>query len=260
MNRKIITLLSFGTLLIFGVQTQAQTLRVLTVEYSPYEYSVSNGADDDVAADGVAVRVVRAAFAKMNQDISVEFFPWKRALQMVRIGEADAIFTIFKTSDREEFLYYPEEPLLYQTMSIWKNHRADLDFSGKLESVKGASVGLVDGFSYGDFVDEALRSNVLDNIDYVSDSLLNVKKLVAGRVDFIITDDYNAVAQLAMLNASDKAVKLTPSISSPASYIAFSKANDLEDISIKINQVLLDMKSSGEHQKIIDGYLMKTAY
>ncbi|MFN3130839.1 substrate-binding periplasmic protein [Roseibium sp.] len=154
-----ITLIPMG--LAFGATAvKAETVRLVTLEYPPYQYEA--GPD----ADGIVVRILRDAFAKMNADISIEVLPWKRSLKMVETGDADAIFTAYKTAERETFLDYSKTVLMPQVVSVWVNKDKSVAFDGSMDSLSDVSIGLVDGLSYGGTVDDAIKSGVLTSLDY----------------------------------------------------------------------------------------------
>ncbi len=242
-----ITLIAMG--LAFGATAvKAETVRLVTLEYPPYQYEA--GSD----ADGIVVRILREAFAKMNADISIEVLPWKRSLKMVETGDADAIFTAYKTAERETFLDYSKTVLMPQVVSVWVNKDKSVAFDGSMDSLSDVSIGLVDGLSYGGTVDDAIKSGVLTSLDYAPESSNNIKKLMGGRIDAVIMNKYGAMHHLKNLGGLEKVEELEPELSSVPSYIAFSKANNLAGMRDELDTILQGMIDSGEYQSIINAY------
>jgi len=231
-----------------SVTAQADTVKLVTLEYPPYEYH------DGDKADGIAVRIVQEAFRKMGKDVSIEVLPWKRALHMTKTGDADAIFTAYKNDERVTFLDYSETVLMPQVLSVWVKKGSDIAFDGTMESIASADIGLVDGISYGAVVDDAIKAGTLKSLDYAPESSNNIKKLMGGRIDAVIMNKYGAMHHLKQQNGLGEVVELQPEISSVPSYIAFSKANNLAGMRDELDGVLQEMIASGEYQAIIDAY------
>jgi len=245
----IVRSLGIGIAAVFlTVAAQAETVKLVTLEYPPYEYQAGD------KADGIAVRIVREAFKKMGKDVSIEVLPWKRALHMTKTGEADAIFTAYKNDERVTFLDYSETVLMPQVLSVWVKKGSDVAFDGSMESIATADIGLVDGISYGAVVDEAVKAGTLKSLDYAPESSNNIKKLMGGRIDAVIMNKYGAMHHLKQQNGLDQVVELQPEVSSVPSYIAFSKANNLAGMRDELDGVLQEMIASGEYQGIIDAY------
>lgn len=245
-----ISLLSVMISLFIVITTvHAKTLNLVTFSYPPYEYSVNN------RAEGIVVRILQNAFAELDQEITIEILPWKRAIAMVKSGEADAIFTAFKNDERVKFLDYSEFVLMPQILSVWVLKNSNISFDGTLKSLSETQIGLVSGISYGKSVDTAIKGGTLANVEYAPGSKNNVKKLIAGWVDAIIMNKYGAMYHLKSQNALGKVQELQPQVSTVPSYIAFSKANNLSELRDKLDVLLQTMKDSGEYQNIITDYL-----
>ncbi|WP_276571904.1 substrate-binding periplasmic protein [Desulfonema magnum] len=96
----------------------------------------------------------------MDLDVIVEFckqngirhefkaFPWKRALMNIKEGEADGIFTLFRTKEREEFLYYPSVPINTVKTVIWARKESGIKIR-ELNDLKSHSLGVIAGYKYG---------------------------------------------------------------------------------------------------------------
>ncbi|GAA0780582.1 transporter substrate-binding domain-containing protein [Roseibium denhamense] len=242
---------AFCLLAILSVPARAEAIKLVTLEYPPYEYETETGAD------GIVVRILQEAFQKMGKDIEISVLPWKRALNMTQTGEADAIFTAYKTPERETFLDYSETVLMPQVLSVWAKKGSDIGFDGSIESLSNVSIGLVDGISYGTAVDDAVAAGTLKSLDYAPESSNNIKKLLGGRIDAVIMNKYGAMHHLKNQNGLDQVAEIEPEISSVPSYIAFSKANGLADLRDQLDGVLQEMIASGEYQSIIDAYFQE---
>lgn len=235
-------------LVLTTVPLRAEQLRLVTFEYPPYEYL------DGAEADGLVVRIVREVLRRLDRPATIQVLPWKRALHLVRIGEADAIFTAFKTDEREQFLDYSNMVLMPQTLSVWVRKESEIGFDGTMASLAKTDIGLVEGISYGPIVDEAVKAGQLLSLDYVPESSNNISQLLGKRIDAVIMNKYGAMHHLKLFNALEEVEELQPAISSVPSFIAFSKKSDLAELRDAFDGVLEEMITSGEYQAIIDAY------
>lgn len=230
---------------------QADTLRFVTLSYPPYEY------EDGDRVDGIVVRLLREAFARMGHELEIEVLPWKRALLMARQGTVDGIFTVYKTEERLKFLDYSETVVMPQVVSIWALKGSELAFDGTMESLRDVPIGVVHGVSYGQVADAAIADGTLEQLDYAPNSSHNIKKLLAGRTRAVIMNRYGALYHLRLQDGFDKVEELEPEISAVPSYLGFSKARNLTGLRDRFDEVLQAMIASGDYQDIVDGYYLE---
>lgn len=174
--KKILVLTACLSLLSFGAF--AKTFKLVSEAYPPYEYQ-ENGKNI-----GMDVEILDLITKKTGVEIKIEFIPWKRALEMVKDGSADGIFSLAKTPEREEFLHYPGTPL-YQGKTVLFAHP---DYKGdpkSLEDLKGKTVSIVTDNSYGAEFD----GNKEIQKDASSDQDTQMRKLIAGRVPLTVANE-----------------------------------------------------------------------
>ncbi|WP_420412365.1 substrate-binding periplasmic protein [Roseibium sp.] len=235
-----------GWLLCTG--THAETYKLVTLNYPPYEYQKGD------QVDGIVVRVLRRAFAKLGHEIEIEVLPWKRALLMARTGAADGIFTVYKTQERLSFLDYSKTIVMPQVVSLWALTNVEVPYNGDLASLSDVSIGLVDGVSYGAAADEVIHSGLLKHLEYAPDSQHNIMKLLAGRTAVIMMNRYGAMYHLKKFRSLKDVRELQPVVSSVPSYIAFSKKRKLTALRDQLDTVLQSMLKGGEFETIYDSY------
>jgi len=232
------------------VHATTSTVRLVTQEYPPYIQTA------DGSVDGVAVRVVSRAFAKLGYDVEIEVLPWARALYKVRTGLADGIFTIFKTSERETFLDYSQQVLFQQEIRVV--HRSNVRiFEDAIQSFDfGAysSVCVINQFSYGSRIDTALAQNQFDQVLRLTLAPQCLRMLESGRARLWISNYFGARALINQLNMKDMVTINPHPIEDTPSYIAFSKAKELSTLRDQFDHALADMKATGEYQAIVDDF------
>ena len=79
---------------------------------------------------GVAADIVREAFRRMGRPVRIGIYPWGRSLSMAESGQADAIFTIDKTSEREARLDHSRQVLMPQEVSLFVWQDSPIRFDG----------------------------------------------------------------------------------------------------------------------------------
>jgi polar amino acid transport system substrate-binding protein len=79
---------------------QADELRFVTEDFPPFSYATAATGTEDRAA-GPFVEIVAAVCARLRIDCPVQLLPWRRALALAEDGEAQGIFTVIRSPDRE---------------------------------------------------------------------------------------------------------------------------------------------------------------
>ena len=90
-----------------------EPLNLVTFDYYPAMYKVKGNLKE------CAVEIVKEAFKRMGQEITIRMVPMKRGQYMLKKGRADGMFTLYKTPERETFAYYPELPVLSRGISFY---------------------------------------------------------------------------------------------------------------------------------------------
>lgn len=229
----------------------APALRLVTLVFPPLEYEDENGH-----ADGAAVEIVRTVLSEMGYKVSVEVLPWSRSLGLVKEGKADAIFTAYKNPEREAFLDFGNEILIPQVCSLYIKAGSDKTFNGDVRELIGQRVGILNTISYGQIFDRAkdelgIKTERVDSLD------LNFKKLVAGRLDYVISNRYSAQIEIDALGLEKDVKELVMPVEVTPSYIAFSKARQLTGLRDKFDVALRDLKKSGRYYKILERYKVR---
>jgi polar amino acid transport system substrate-binding protein len=225
--------------------TNTTALELVTLQYPPYEYLEAG------EVKGVAVEIVRKVFERMKRPITITVYPWDQSLDMIKKGEADAIFTIFKTPERETFLDYSHEVFMTQVVSFFVTSDSNILFEGDLHKLSMYTFGVVRTVSYGSTFDDAVKSGVIRNIEISETGEENMKKLLQGRFDILVSNRYGALDIVKKMNKRNQVKELTPALQSVPSYIAFSKKRRLTSVRDEFDIILRNMKDDGTYDRII---------
>ncbi|WP_460031879.1 substrate-binding periplasmic protein [Megalodesulfovibrio paquesii] len=209
MRTVILTILA----LVFPLSAMAaEPLTFVMESYEPYEYTEAG------AFKGFDVEAIRKLCARLDCEPHFVDVPWARATQMVQEGDAHAIFSLFKTPEREAFLVYPEERLS-QERNVLVTQKGAAPITS-MADLAGKTVGIVSGYTYGDPFDastEFTKEEATNN-----DMLL--KKLAAGRSDAVVINQLVLETVAGPLGLAE-AFEIQPLVISEGDmFVAFSKA------------------------------------
>jgi len=237
----------FYWILLMLVAPTSAALKLVTLEYPPY-IETSSGE-----VDGLAVQVVRSVFAQLSIPIEIEVLPWGRAISYVENGQADGIFTAFKTPERETFADYSNEVLFDQNIRMIRLRSSLLHWSQ--HEIERWSVCVVSNVSYGNWLDSMIKQEKFRQVFRVTTQEQCVRMLLSGRADYWVSNEYGAKSIAADLQVLASLHFIEPPIESTPSYIAFSKRRRHTQLINDIDEILKSMKEDGRYQKIIDSYL-----
>ena len=225
---------------------RAESYTCVSLEYPPL---IQQGRDG--RPHGFAVALVEQIFKQLGHTVTIKIYPWSRSLAMIRLGQADCIFTLYRTSEREQFLDYSQEILARQIVYFYAQDNASFSFNGDLKSVKGFRIGVVRGIDYGPKF-EGARATL--NINEASTVEQNFRKLAVGRVDLIPSNMYTAnatIAHPAMQEYKGKFIKLATPIEVVPSYIGFSKTKRLTTLRDRFDVELRKFYLTDEYGRLL---------
>ena len=230
-----------------GPSASAQkSVRLVCDIWPPYQTLSSSGYS------GLSVDIVRAVYSRLGvTEVEITSRPWKRALAMVRFGDAEGLFSANRTPDREDHLLYPDEPLLQAPWVIWT--RDDLTIHS-LDDLKGRTVGVVLGYSYTpefwDFIEKYCIVERVHNDD------INFRKVAQGRIDATIAELGNGLILAAEVGGVHPNAE--PVIKEDGLYIVFNPALVSEKSVSEFSRALKQFKTTPEYRALLEKYLGTT--
>ena len=174
-----------GTLAIalaLGTTSQAQTLRVFTEQWPPYNY------EEDGQAKGLAVEMVQALLKESGYPQEMAFLPWNRAYATALKDPNVVLFTLGRTAEREPlfdwiFQVSKREIWLFRLAS-----RSDLQLN-TLDDARPFKIGTgaMEDAKTRDLVRKGfIIGKNLDSVQSPDSERTNVEKLRLGRIDFLV--------------------------------------------------------------------------
>ncbi|MDD9304351.1 MAG: transporter substrate-binding domain-containing protein [Desulfobacter sp.] len=199
---------------------------------------------------GFEIDIFNSVIEKMNLRAAFKMLPWVRCLKYLEQGKADVLISMLKTPERERYAYYPEEHISVSKTMFFKKSNTHIAFNGSYEELKGYTIGVILGFSYGTAFDQA---RYLDK-DVSIDTKMLITKLLKGRNDLAAENHAVMIAKAFQFGIKDDIQSFGPPIHTQKLYAGFSKIQGLEKICHDFSVHLCDFKKSKQYQAIFEKY------
>lgn len=227
----------------------AATLHCVSFEYPPLIHHTA-----DRTPEGLAVEVVTAVLAQMGHTMQLDLYPWARSLALAYQGQADCIFTLYRSAEREQYLDYSREPLATQVIYLYARKDLPLGFDGNLASLAHLRVGTAHKVNYGPKFEEARRRLAIDEAPTIEQNFL---KLALGRIDVAPSHVHTASFTLespALQKYAGRIVRLPVPVETVESYIAFPKKRGLVELRDRFDLQLRQFVGSAEYRRLLEKY------
>lgn len=248
MKKRVIAVLLFMLGIVLTISAAEKKMLLVCEEYPPYQYS-ENGR-----VVGIHNDIVEEAAKNLGIKVEIILVPWPRALQMVKTGKADGIFSIFKTKEREEYLYFPKWGIS-KAKNIFITYKGSgIKYSGDFREMKNCTIGILRDNSYGEKFDKA--DFLIKEDSKTSENLL--RKIILKRNKVGIMNYEVAKYHLNKMREEEKIEYLYPFVSEAEIYIAFSKKKkDSKENAENFSKELEKIRESGRYEKIAEKYFKK---
>jgi polar amino acid transport system substrate-binding protein len=202
---------------------------------------------------GIGADLGKELFRRIGLETELTLYPLQRALNYMKKGTVDAVISIIRTPEREQYLIYTI-PLIPGKGYIWSaadRKGGPINFEG-LGDLRPYKVGVTVGYSYGGPMDELLKSM---NTDSATREYYSFKKLMAHRIDIIPATDI--VVQSMVKNHPEFIGKFShsdkPFLESEY-YMGISKKSRLVRMIPQINEALTAMKNENFMDRVVSKY------
>ena len=223
----------------------AVAIDIMTENYPPFNYKDKNGK-----ITGITTELVREILKSIDEKDNIRLIPWARAYKDIQNKPNKVLFSMTRTTQRE-FLFKWVGPIANNSWVFYT--RADSNI--KINSLEDAKNNRYKIGTYLDGANELyLKKNNFYNIYSVPDDLLNVKKLIRGRIDLWAAGETQGIYKAKQLGIDPKKIKKVFKIKDTQLYIAFSRTTPNSVINLWKNE-LNNMKKDGRYKAIVDKYL-----
>ncbi len=171
--------LGYSALICFAFTTSAiaEQWTIVALENPPYSYK------KDGIACGSGVLRVQTAIEALGKKAHISIVPWKRALTMIRSGEAQVAFNASHTTEREKYAYYTQTPLIEEIYIVYKRSEDRFPDALNHSNIKDFRIGIQRGYNYPKhWILSEAHTEILDTIPQA------LQMLTVGRIDLFIGD------------------------------------------------------------------------
>ncbi len=221
-----------------------KTLHVITDPWPPYII------DENRQQAGFEYQVMQEVLQQLGYSMSYQSYPWRRAIVMMKTQQADAILGIFKSDEREAYLWFPDTAFVETAYVFFVRNDQPFNYMG-LKSLTGKRIGIIRGYYYTDEFDTATNFEK----DPVPSLKQNLKKLVSGRIDLVIDNrdvGLYVAKQLGLVGQIE--VVTTPLTAPQPHYVAFAKKPGYKELTQRFSEALHAFKQTERYQEILNQY------
>ena len=208
---------------------------------------------------------VRNVLAYIERELGISFeirrYPWNRVISNARAGEG-VVFGLSKTQDRQKVFRF-SEPVFASYVWLVTLRESSFAFAD-MRDLKGKTIGVVRGASYGDEFDEQ-RNKLFRIEEDVSSDAVRLKKLLNKRMDVMLVGDRRPLAEevenrlnrilheqindVAIPETTHVSVLRKPLLTDELHFAALpGKYGGLME---QLDQVILNARKSGEFTRIL---------
>ena len=233
-------------LLASNVYAEVGQLKIgISTGYPPFYYFTADNQPTCICID-----IIDEVTSRMG--IAVEYirFPWKRMLQYGKSGEVDAVMPLFQTTEREQFLLFPAEALVIEENRFFTAAASPSDYTGKLEEILDHSVGVIDGYSYGQKFDSLTLKE--KTVVMTQDQLIQL--VLHQRVDYGIGNSKVIGFSAKQMGKAEELRFLSPPVTAEPLFIGFSKKRMEPNFVARFSEALREFKASVAYAEILQKY------
>jgi polar amino acid transport system substrate-binding protein len=229
---------------------------ILAVAFSGIAHAASEIAVDvadppfmyeaDGHATGLYPTLIAEAYRRIGIAVSLQAMPWKRALEGADEARS-GVGGLYKTTDRLEKYDYSEK-LFDEVLEVYVRKGEGFAFATP-DDLKGRTIGVIRGWSYGDAFDTARRRGLFTVEEAAGDDQ-NFAVLAAGHIECILAIRQAAAAMIAARHLEGRVEALARPLSINPAYLAFNKSSDKRDELRQFDAAIDAMRADGSFASI----------
>ena len=227
-------------LLAAPLAARAQALVIACEDYPPYEYL------EDGQPRGLCVEMVQEACQRLGLEPEFRFMPWSQALDQARAGQVQAIMSLFRTPEREQFLVFPARQLAEERVTALVRKGSGVRVRG-LTDLARLRVGVNIGYAYGPVIDGIQGIQKIE----AADPAALLQDLLAGRTEVALGNELTLNHVARRLKCSH-ALEHQRTLASSPQFIAFARARgpQAQELADSFDRVLKDLNDEGVAARI----------
>ena len=220
------------------------------------DWPPSTPAYAGMTKEGLSYDLISAVFGRIKMPVTLELFPQKRMLRMLRQGARDGATVISRNAEREKFIGF-SAPIFQKRGLIYFNRKKRPDFSWRsYADLKGLVIGTVLGHNYGNEFQSAVKELGLLTKAYRREHR-TFERLNAGRLDIVLSGKMVGRRLIAQRGYGDTIAAAEMPYYSKNYHIGISRRSALLSRLGEINRAIVDLKADGTIDGIVSRHLDK---
>ncbi len=214
---KKVVMLMLTVALMMPVVSSGEIINIVSDEWCPY--NCEPGSD----RPGFGIEIAMEAYAPLGITVNYTTKDWDAAVEETRAGKYAAVISAYK-EDAPGFIFPKNE--FGVSGNAFFVRKGDSWKYTDLASLTGKKMGLIEGYSYGELLDEHFKSDGQELFFAAGDKALDslMEKLVKGEVDVICEDPFVFHLRAKELYLSNKVSAAGQAGIPLPLYVAFSPA------------------------------------
>lgn len=244
--RKIIPIVIFSLIVGNPLALQAQKLKILTTEWSPY-------VSQEMECFGFTAEVVCYAFLAAGHEVEFVFTSWDENEKRIKKGSYLAAFPHKQTPARDKFALFSKPIANSKDVFFYiKQSPKPIDFKN-LTDLKNYKIGGVKGYYNSGMLKKAGLQ-----IDYASDPVTSFKKMYIGLVDLVPENEFVgwAIVQKLYPDEMYKFGTTSEALNQDTLHLMVSKAYPRSELLLEqFNNGLSEIMRQGVYRKLLKKYI-----
>lgn len=188
-------LLAVSALVVMPLTSVAKEIRVATGEYPPF-------TDSSGANGGLVNSFISQIANNAGMSVAFDYQPWKRSLELTRVGRFDATsFWYFSPEREKDFIHVG--PIMKDRLVFFRRADTPEPKWNELADLTGLKIGAVSSYTYTPEFWQLKEDGVL-NVELAPSDEANFKKLLSGRIDLFPMSEESGQQLLASILSEDE--------------------------------------------------------
>lgn len=220
--------------------------------FIPYSF-IENGK-----IKGIDYDISQELAKRMGVKIKVKLFPWKRLLVMIKTGQCDGGFSLFKTIEREKYADFTDYAMHYSTYKVFVLKSKKFKFN-KIEDLYDKKISKNFGFAISNKFDWAVKNNKIKIIEFEGATNL-IRSITTNISDCFIGNDHVIRYNLKKSKSKKSIISLPKNLTKkrPAFLVVSKKSKNIKNKNafiLKSNTILKKMWNDNTINNIIKKYI-----
>lgn len=240
-----------GLLVCMTYTAHAQDAQVMQLVYFN-DYAPFSWENEQQVMEGILIDVLTEAIQhRLGIQVSHTGYPWKRAQELVRQGNADAFCTV-PTEERRTYTEVSAEPVILATFTVFT--RADHPELEKMKMIEAISD--LSAYKLGHFRGAGWAQTNLEGMDVMWATTLEavLGNLVKGRFDIHPGASQVVRFTVKQMGLTGQITEIPTVLDSQSFNLCIGKQSSFVDSLSEFDKTLQEMKADGTLQRIYEKY------